>query len=276
MGGALTNHSVTEEKACELLQELASKTWSQIGSGERVGIKIGEESLTDLLLLELANRFPHPTKVKKWSRREEGRRTGADWDWWFTDRKFRTCVGLRIQAKRIDYFNQKFTGFDAANAYGPQRLTLRQSSALEGLHPLYCLYIASPNPPNEPSLCPSAGESKSGLEVKPPSSLFGCSLIGLDSVEKSLAARDQTLSFLWADLLPWSCLTCCEAIGPDLISRVDAQALRLSQSRDRKLRSLITDNLPPEVIALMDGDGLGARSTPPDVGATVVTVVDGD
>jgi hypothetical protein len=266
----LSHGQAIEARACGLLRDLAARTWTQIEAGERIGVRVGEESITDLLLLDLATRFPYPTKVVKWNRHQEARRTGADWDWWFVDSKLRTGVGLRIQAKRIDYFNQRFSGFDAANPYGPQREMLRLSGEREGLHPVYCLYLASPSPPVVPSLCPtpSTGNAPHGAAV------FGCSLLGLGTIDRSLKVGDQSLLALWGDLLPWSCLACCEVMGSELITRVDGQAQRLAATADEKPASRITDNLPAEVLAVVDGEirpGLV-----PDLGATVVTVTNDD
>jgi hypothetical protein len=42
---------------------------------------IGEETLTDLNLLELQAKNPRTVATVKFTRVQEGRRTGADWEW---------------------------------------------------------------------------------------------------------------------------------------------------------------------------------------------------
>ena len=59
---------------------------------------VGEESITDWILFELSKSVPQ-IKYMKFTKSQEARKTGADWEWWFVDN--RHFIRLRIQAKRI-------------------------------------------------------------------------------------------------------------------------------------------------------------------------------
>jgi hypothetical protein len=248
-----------------------------------MGIRVGEESITDRLLLDLARAFPHPTRIVKWNRIEEGRKTGADWDWWFVEPWSGRGVGLRVQAKRVDYFNGRMTGLDAQNRNGWQRAMLQLSAAEAGMHPLYCFYVASTVPRSGATACGSFVSDEAPSAWAGSNELYGCSIVGPEVVETAVQMGDQSLGFFWPLLLPWSCLACCEKIGGSLVDLADRQATRVGSMRadieaaairSPEPRSLITESLPPEVIAVAGGEGFDdVGMEPPDVGATVVTLV---
>ena len=116
-------------------------------------------------------------------------------------------------------------------------------------------------------------------------------MLGTRAVKSAIEAKDTRLELLWPFLLPWSCLVCCRGLGTDLIERVDAGARHVRTwarppSLDVELpalafddepsgRSLITDDLPPEVLTLVRSEGTERVANPPDVGATLVTVAIG-
>jgi hypothetical protein len=280
---------VTYASDCQLLRDLAARTWSDIRDGEMTGVAIGEESITDYLLLDLHRHSAHPSYLRKWSRWVEGRSTGADWDWWFVRPDLSAGVGLRIQAKRIDLASQTFNELGHKNQHGFQIDMLESSAATAGMHPLYCLYLASDRPPTTGrSACGSylLGDSPDGW-TGDPLHVYGCSVLGTRAAKSAIEAKDARLEPLWPFLLPWSCLVCCQGLGTDLIERVDAGARHVYGSPPRGpgielpalafgdepvSRSLITDNLPPEVLTLVRSEGTERVANPPDVGATLVTV----
>jgi len=267
------------DAACEFMRSLAARTWGDIQDGERTGIRIGEESITDRLLLDIARAMPLPSAVTKWNRFEEARSTGADFDWWFVDPDGRIAVALRIQAKRIDYFNQEMPGLRAENRWGVQREMLRGSAFRDRRHPLYLFYLASPSERSGVTECGSyASDHAPPGWAGRPNEIYGCSLLGLPAVEEALARKDFTLDFFWPLLLPWSCLFCCERLGGSLIQRVDRFARFLHRGPEdpdegKTFGSLITDDIPDEVWAVVNPEYQDGLASPPDVGATLVTLV---
>lgn len=268
---------------CDLLRSLSARTWSDVRDGAYADVVVGEESITDYLLLDLHRHARGLAYLQKWSRHQEGRRTGADWDWWFVRPDLSAGVGLRIQAKRLDFFTQRFEHFDHRNRTGRQIDMLEGSARAAGMHALYCLYLATEASPDDRTACLSYAPDDPRRDWPgAPMSLYGCSLIATGAVRPQLDAGDHRLAPLWPDLLPLSCLTCCEGWGPDLLSRVDAAAGALAARVPNGTgddgadvpRSLITAELPPEVVAMVRSEGTERVLGPPDVGATLVTIVD--
>jgi hypothetical protein len=114
--------------ACVLLSALAQRTWADLYDSAVLGHSLGEESITDYLVLALRRHFPHRNWMRQWSRRQEGELTGADWDWWLLYPGQRRGVGLRIQAKKIDIDLEAFAEFTAANKHGRQVEMLIESA----------------------------------------------------------------------------------------------------------------------------------------------------
>lgn len=120
---------------CEVAVELSTKARRWISRQDAVG----EESLTDWLLYELSDRLPW-VHYLKFSRHQEARSTGADWDWWFVGD--RGSVALRVQAKRLRYNEDCYKGLAHTNRHGLQIEKLIESSTSHNLLPMYALYSA--------------------------------------------------------------------------------------------------------------------------------------
>ena len=59
---------------------------------------VKEESITDWLLFDISENIKS-VYYQAFTRHEEARKTGADWEWWFVFRDF--AMKLRIQAKKL-------------------------------------------------------------------------------------------------------------------------------------------------------------------------------
>jgi len=98
---------------------------------------VGEESLTDFLLWQISQ-LPF-VKYRKFSKREEGQQTGADWEWWFVDRYH--ALGLRVQAKRLrQNGKENFRLLAHKTRHGYQIEMLINSSKKKNLLPFYVFY----------------------------------------------------------------------------------------------------------------------------------------
>jgi hypothetical protein len=89
---------------------LARRAWERQEDGHVHGLSPAEESLTDYLLLDLKLRHPDRIHVRKFTKWQEGRTTGADWEWWFGDR--RGWFGMRVQAKKLNSGRRLYSGLD--------------------------------------------------------------------------------------------------------------------------------------------------------------------
>jgi hypothetical protein len=98
---------------------------------------VGEESVTDWILFEISRRL-RSVRYVKFTRLEEGRTTGADWEWWFVSR--RLSLGMRIQAKMVNWDADNYPALAYANRYGLQIEKLREDAARRGLLAFYALY----------------------------------------------------------------------------------------------------------------------------------------
>lgn len=114
----------------------------------RLGVM--EETITDMHLFAIADRYGDNIITKKFNRREEGARSGADWLW---------IVGapgnwlpILIQAKVINPQTKNCYHFDYKN--GGQRKLLLNYARQNHCLPLYCIYSCIPasfSPPKWPS-----------------------------------------------------------------------------------------------------------------------------
>jgi len=101
-----------------------------------------EESLTDWLLYDVSRRIP---RIVYWafSRHEEARQTGADWEWWllFADGAF----AMRVQAKKLSTVRDNYPGIAHSNRHGMQIDALMVSSERNNCAPFYAFYAAEAN-----------------------------------------------------------------------------------------------------------------------------------
>jgi hypothetical protein len=179
---------------CWTFVDCAVRTWHYIYTGAAIGLVPGEETLTDLNLLEIQARHPRLVKVWKFSRYREARQSGAEWEWWIGSRS--RWVGMRVQAKIV-----KPTTTPAQLAKGLQYKGGRQlrllltSSRRDGLFPLYCFYNAR-----------SQWVTGRCTRCLPFPQVFGCAIASATKIKSALDAK-QPAHILDA-CRPWSCLVC--------------------------------------------------------------------
>src|SRR5260370_6338384 len=85
---------------CRAFRSRARATWRLVRRGQRLGVRLAEDTLTNLLLVGLSA-FNGPTyQIRAHSAKRESL-TGADWEMWFGTLGG-PWLGIRIQAKAID------------------------------------------------------------------------------------------------------------------------------------------------------------------------------
>lgn len=239
---------------CHVFRILAERTWHDLSDAAKAGYSLGEESVTDYLLLDLKRRAPIEVIVSKFNRRDEGHTTGADWEWWFVQggRGF----GMRVQAKRLNPATQKYDTLDhTVRRTGRKQVNLLigdAEAASPRLYPMYCFYNYIPPGGAQPLWrCRSRG---------PDVREFGCSVADAYSIRALLRRkRKQTdLGSIGALSFPWSCMVCCNGFAgseASLPERVRAVAFAMSQlvaeteSRARRERRLRSRPSVPEPVA---------------------------
>lgn len=174
---------------CDKLKEssIEVKRWLEKQSA------VKEESITDWLLYDVSRRISR-IRYKTFSRYDEARNTGADWEWWFLFPAF--SARTRIQAKKIAGKTDVYPIIAYTNRYGLQIEKLLQDSKTKGFVPFYALYTSS----RERVMCKKA-ISDEGVY------LAGGNRIYTDFImngRKALRESDVLL-----DSVPLSCFLCC-------------------------------------------------------------------
>jgi hypothetical protein len=82
----------------QVLQRGAHTVWRTLTDAHKLGVALHEETLTDLVSMELASARPI-LQVRQFPRRDEAV-TGADWDWWIGSHA-QGWVRVLIQAKKL-------------------------------------------------------------------------------------------------------------------------------------------------------------------------------
>lgn len=154
---------------------------------------VKEESITDWLLDYLDQ---HCTQISysQFTRHEEGRSSGADWDWWILLRS--GCFKLRVQAKRLKRRVDHYSDLGRSNKYGYQIDMLLNSSAGLNFYPIYALYGISEGMER----CPNTSRSES---------LHICSAQEVNDMIFGEPRHRVDSSALLGLSIPLSCLFCC-------------------------------------------------------------------
>jgi hypothetical protein len=146
------------------LRRLAGGVWSRQAMAHTYGLSLQEETITELLLLEMARTFsPLGLQVRMFSKQEEGGKTqtiqtlqpdgttvkttqtlieaeGADWEW-VVEGPFGCSALFRVQAKKlyrdVPMKKGRYGGFKPK---GKQIDDLINRAALVGANPIYVFY----------------------------------------------------------------------------------------------------------------------------------------
>jgi Family of unknown function (DUF6615) len=224
---------------CESFRNEAGFVWNRMKKARTVGMRLGEETLTEIALLNIALAHP-PTKVAiRLATKKDEAGHGGDWEWWFSHKG--KGVGFRVQAKRL-FPSGKYEGLfkkkKGAKPYDQlDTLVDAAKNAKPPLIPLYCFY----NFPVGKSPF-SARKNPCGNFRGP--SFWGCSIAFPDDVK---ARQSDELAKLVRIMRPWHALV-CDSGEVDVVTSVRA-FLRGAGKPDQTPR-----NLPPHVTHLIELD----------------------
>ncbi|MFA4987511.1 MAG: DUF6615 family protein [Candidatus Brocadiia bacterium] len=93
--------------------------------------------MTDWLLFDVSQKIPRIT-YKAFSRQEEARKTGADWEWWFLFASF--GFRMRVQAKKLCPSVDHYPAIAHTNRHGLQIEKLLADARRENFMPFYAFY----------------------------------------------------------------------------------------------------------------------------------------
>ena len=159
---------------------------------------VGEESITDWLLYTLSSNIAS-LKYKKFTKHQEARTTGADWEWWMVGR--RKSIRLRIQAKKLKPKSDNYPSLAYSNAYGLQIDKLLSDASSTNALAFYAFYskpvasnfLCGGNPSTRithPSVLLAAAKTLESQFIKP--------------ARKYVSAADVA-----SNSNPYECLVCC-------------------------------------------------------------------
>lgn len=187
------------------LKKRASWTHERLSLAQKLGTPLGEETLTETLLLDLRQELGSYLEVNTFTKWEESRRSGADWEWWFCDGAGERMFGMRVQAKKLKLTRAGVPYYDFA--YKPRLSKKRQVDRLieaarkERMPAVYALY-------NGPDLDLNAF-SWTCCNEDPSDAIFGVSMISADSAQRLADSKDTTLKAAGGLSKPWSCCALC-------------------------------------------------------------------
>ncbi|MBO6857451.1 DUF6615 family protein [Roseibium sp.] len=170
-------------------RQQAGWVWNRQAQAFTHGLSLQEETLTEMLLLQIAKRGAQDgLKVKMFSRAEESI-NGADWEWFF--RTPECGIGFRIQAKRL-YRNE-----NAEGRYGGLKKASSQADDLINQsgsnNPIYVFYNHSW------TLDSQSRFWGNDYEFRGPS-MWGCSVAKASFVR---SVGDNKIAKLHSGMLPW-------------------------------------------------------------------------
>ena len=157
--------------------------------------EVKEESMTDRFLFDISEKLPI-VKYRQFTRMEEGRKTGADWEWWLifpNDRAF--CA--RVQAKKLKNDKDNYAGIAYTTNGMLQIEKLLEDSNKDNFASLYAFYSSESS---QHTLC----NGKKGNE--------GVFISDAEHLKNEIIDKPRS-KYLAQDVLkfsnPISCIFCC-------------------------------------------------------------------
>jgi hypothetical protein len=155
---------------------------------------VKEESLTDWMLYWISKECPDKVIYSDFNRSEEGRDSGADWDWLFLSDN--DAVYLRIQAKRIAE-GSNLKALKYKDNTRSQMDLLLDSSEDAGAHPMYAFYSSGETVNTACRQCSSADHG-----------VFLCNAYIVENEFLALKVPATRVNLL-AVSYPLPCIACC-------------------------------------------------------------------
>jgi hypothetical protein len=258
------------DNLCRVFTWAAKKTWKDLEDSHRLSAGISEDSITDMLLLDMRRRT-NRLSYRRFTRHEEHRNTGADWLWWFVAGG--KGFPLLVQSKRL-YPSGRYESLKYARRPSDQTNTLLRHARRNRWFPIFCFYNYWHASRPWPS-APTYDEREQ----------WGCAVAPAKSVKRSLRSASNGNSFVSIAPIsvPWMRLVCAdegaEAIdegAEDIVEPVDKRAetgsglpdfVRSRVKRIFGVRAIpeIAGRLPPEVLQLL-GERVEEDGTEPPEG----------
>ena len=217
----------------EIFGNQARDTWQRLGfvkdsfqnRGVLGQIRFGEETITDLMLMDLYVKGSTVILFKQTSKPAESV-SGTDFELWLgTDQL--GWYRFAIQAKKLDLRTDRYSTLPQNNSNGLQIDLLEQFANAKGAAPLYCLYNYTDNAKvSQHWHCCNAYPNLMDLRE------LGCSVTPSSTIRKAISnwgTKNFRYIHRMPNTLPWRCLVSCPKVWGSL-SAISGRAepIRLS------------------------------------------------
>jgi hypothetical protein len=255
---------------CQTFRDLSFQTWRLLEKARNVSHQPLEETITDNNIIELKSRHTHEVITTTYTRHQEAK-TGADWEWWFTNTDKSAWFGVRVQAKILNLTTERF----AVLNYKNQTNVLINDAQKNGLYPLYCFYsqwaLSTSHSPNKYLTFPDAPES------------YGCSIVDAHTIKNNKNNKNSnTLASVMTNAFPWSCLVCCRGTIsssgsgndslPNMVRSFIGNAFIQENHDDNSSLPEIIDRPPQHILALLDGEVNDSKIDDPNLAGAIVII----
>ena len=238
-----------------VLSTLSEQMWEYLHAVKDLSVRFGEETITDLLTLDIRRQGLRVTKWEQTSKLREAIQ-GTDFEWWIGHDQI-GWVRFAVQAKKLNLGNQQYNFAHKVNG-------LRQLDILEhyangvGAIPLYCLYNYSDrvNPSRHWQCC------KHPFRVED----LGCSVAPLSTV-RNMVRGGKNFNGVHSrkGTVPWRCLASCPELRrllwqPSTISPQDPsrESSPFAFYRDSNAYQAYYPQLPAMLDAFRESERIGA------------------
>jgi hypothetical protein len=208
----------------QALNDQSAWTYNTLAQAEALSMTVGEETLTDINLLNIAvSTNPAHCQVRQESKQSESE-SGADWEWWFSNGSG-GWLSLAVQAKKLNYVTGRYDSVDRDQC----ELLIRVADEI-GFEPIYVFYSA-------------AATSHSPVQV-------GCRCVLARDVLRYLDSSfppPLDFDFVWREGMEWSRLVADRSSGEN---SADAAARALTELNGGTVpAALIARPAPSEVLS---------------------------
>ena len=230
-----------------MFETLASDTYQRLREADRHCVRFGEETITDLLLLDLKRHLSPRVTLIQTPKSDEATK-GTDFEMWLSAG---TGPSLRfaVQAKRLKIDKQQYLNLRYKVKGNLQIDKLENYASSNSAIPIYCLYNYPTAPPTKAHWhCCKYAFSKEQ---------FGCTVTPSAVIRGTFGKRGtKNFDYIHKDqhTIPWRCLACC----PKLKRVFFAPTTEISIDPITEIRSMFNwparqyKRLPDEIIAARD------------------------
>ena len=186
----------------EQLEALARDTHERLAEARVLHVRFGEETLTDLLLLEIKRQKRVGSQIVQTSPHKE-KLSGTDWEWWIGSPRV-GWVRYAVQAKKADKTTGRYNSLTHKVNGRPQIDLLERYARGADAIPIYCFYnYPFPDTSTVHWQCCSTAFDVNQL---------ACTVAPIDTVRDAINTRGCK-SFDWLHrkqgVVPWRCLAHC-------------------------------------------------------------------